>query len=224
MMIEVVSEVIVVIVMIVVSVVIVMGVMIGVVIVSGVLSVVTFSCGASCLCRGQRVKGARLWKPYVVWLMPRSVARCLMNFRWKRRMILRHFRRSLTLLWRQQNFRQQNVRWNFRAELMRQIRWPKLRRLWWMNLNRRLNLTLTRLIFHHCLCQTRRLLRLTLYPTLHPTLHLTSPVQPPSFWNHLSPCLRQKFLAKPIVQTVDPLRRPCCSPHCDNRFHKIRCP
>ena len=113
MMIEVVSEVIVM---------IVMGVMIGVVIVSGVLSVVTFSCGASCLCRGQRVKGARLWKPYVVWLMPRSVARCLMNFRWKRRMILRHLRRSLTLLWRQQNFRQENVRWNFRAELMRQIR------------------------------------------------------------------------------------------------------
>ena len=211
MMIEVVSEVIVV---------IVMGVMIGVVIVSGVLSVVTFSCGASCLCRGQRVMGARLWKPYVVWLMPRSVARCLMNFRWKRRMILRHLRRSLTLLWRQQNFRQQNVRWNFRAELMRQIRWPKLRRLWWMNLNRRLNLKLTRLIFHHCLRQTRRLLRLTLYPTLH----LTSPVQPPSFWNRLFPRLRPKSLAKHFVQTSDPLRRPWCSPRCDNRFHKNRCP
>ena len=35
-------------------------------IMSGVVSVVTFSCGASCLCRGQRVMGARLWKPYVV--------------------------------------------------------------------------------------------------------------------------------------------------------------
>ena len=211
MMIEVVSEVIVV---------IVMGVMIGVVIVSGVLSVFTFSCGASCLCRGQRVKGARLWKPYVVWLMPRSVARCLMNFRWKRRMILRHFRRSLTLLWRQQNFRQENVRWNFRAELMRQIRWPKLRRVWWMNSIRRLNVKLTRLIFHHCLRQTRRLLRLTLYPTLH----LTSPVQPPSFWNRLFPRLRPKSLAKHFVQTSDPLRRPWCSPRCDNRFHKNRCP
>ena len=215
MMIEVVSEVIVV---------IVMGVMIGVVIVSGVLSVVTFSCGASCLCRGQRVKGARLWKPYVVWLMPRSVARCLMNFRWKRRMILRHLRRSLTLLWRQQNFRQQNVRWNFRAELMRQIRWPKLRRLWWMNLNRRLNLTLTRLIFHHCLRQTRRLLRLTLHPTLHPTSHLTSPVQPRSFWNRLFPRLRPRPLAKLFVKTAGPPRRPWCSPHCDNQFHKIHCP
>ena len=103
-------------------VVIVVIVMSVVAIMSGVVSVVTFSCGASCLCRDQRVKGARLWKPYVVWLMPRSVARCLMNFRWKRRMILRHLRRSLTLLWRQQNFRQQNDRWNFRAELMRQIR------------------------------------------------------------------------------------------------------
>ena len=128
---------------------VVSGVMVGVV-ASGVVSAVTFSCGASFLCRGQRVMGARLWKPDVVWLMPRSVARCLMNFRWKRRMILRHLRRSLTLLWRQQNFRQQNVRWNFRAELMRQIRWPKLRRVWWMNSNRRLNLKLTRLIFHHC--------------------------------------------------------------------------
>ena len=133
----------------VVSGVIVMSVMIRVAIMSGVaggiVSAVTFSYGASCLCRGQRVKGARLWKPYVVWLMPRSVARCLMNFRWKRRMILRHLQRSLTLLWRQQN-----VRWNFRAELIRQIRWPKLRRVWWMNSNRRLNLKLTRLIFHHC--------------------------------------------------------------------------
>ena len=157
MMIVVVSEVIVVIVM---SVVIVMGamsvmsVMSVFAIMSGVASrvasLVTFSCGASCLCRGQLVKGARLWKPYVVWLMPRSVARCLMNFRWKRRMILRHLRRSLTLLWRQRNFRQQNVRWNFRAELMRQIRWPKSRRVWWMNSNRHLNLKLTRLIFYHC--------------------------------------------------------------------------
>ncbi len=54
----------------VVSVVIVMGVMSVVAIMSGiasrVVSVVTFSYGASCLCRGQRVKGARLWKPYVV--------------------------------------------------------------------------------------------------------------------------------------------------------------
>ncbi len=198
----------------------VVNVMSVVAIMSGVVSVVTFSYGASCLCRGQRVKGARLWKPYVVWLMPRSVARCLMNFRWKRRMILRHLRRSLTLLWRQQNFRQQNVRWNFRAELMRQIRWPKLRRVWWMNSIRRLNVKLTRLIFHHCLRQTRRLLRLPLYPTLH----LTSPVQPLLFWNRLCPRLRPKFLAKPIVQTVDPLRRPWCSPRCDNRFHKNRCP
>ena len=31
-----------------------------------VASLVTFSYGASCLCRGQRVMGARLWKPYVV--------------------------------------------------------------------------------------------------------------------------------------------------------------
>ena len=110
----------------VVSVVSVVGVMSVFAIMSGVASrvasLVTFSCGASCLCRGQRVMGERLWKPCVVWLMPRSVARCLMNFRWKRRMILRHLRRSLTLLWRQQNFRQQKVRWNFRAELMRQIR------------------------------------------------------------------------------------------------------
>lgn len=150
----------------VVSVVIVMSV---VAIMSGVVSVVTFSCGASCLCRGQRVMGARLWKPYVVWLMPRSVARCLMNFRWKRRMILRHLRRSLTLLWRQRNFRQQNARWNFRAELMRQIRWSKLRRVWWMNSIRRLNVKLTRLIFRHCLRQTRRLLRLILHPTLYPS-------------------------------------------------------
>ena len=111
--------------------VIVMSVMIEVAIMSGVagriISAVTFSCGASCLCRGQRVKGARLWKPCVVCLKPRSAARCLMNFRWKRRMILRHLRRSLSLLWSQQNFRQQIVRLNFRAELMRQIRWPKLR-------------------------------------------------------------------------------------------------
>ena len=135
-------------------------------------------------------------------------------------MILRHLQRSLTLLWRQQNLRQQHVRWNFRAELMRQIRRPKLRRVWWMNLNRRLNLKLTRLIFHHCLRQTRRLLRLTLYPTFH----LISPVQPRSFWNRPRPRLRPKFLAKPIVQTVDPLRRPWCSPRCDNRFHKNRCP
>ena len=135
-------------------------------------------------------------------------------------MILRHLRRSLTLLWRQQNFRQQIVRLNFRAELMRQIRWPKLRRALRMNSIRRPNLKLTRLIFHHCLRQTRRLLRLTLYPTFH----LTSPVQPRSFWNRLRPRLRPKFLAKPIVQTVDPLRRPWCSPRCDNRFHKNRCP
>ena len=154
MMIEVVSEVILVIVVSVMSVVIVMGVMSVFAIMSGVASrvasLVTFSCGASCLCRGQRVKGARLWKPCVVWLMPWSVAHRLKNLRWKRRMILRHLRRSLTLLWRQQNFRQQNVRWNFRAELMRQIRWPKLRRVWWMNSIRRLNVKLTRLIFHHC--------------------------------------------------------------------------
>ncbi len=185
-----------------------------------VVSTVTFSCGASCLCRGQRVMDARLWKPYVVCLKPRIAARCLMNFRWKRRMILRHLRRSLTLLWRQRNFRQQNARWNLRAELMRQIRWPKPRRVWLMHQIRRLNLKLTRLIFHHCLRQTRRLLRLPLYPTLHPT----SPVQPPSFWNRLFPRLRPKFLAKPIVRTVDPLRRPWCSPRCDNRFHKNRCP
>ena len=207
----------------VVSGVIVVIVIIRVAIMSGVASrvasLVTFSCGASCLCRGQRVKGARLWKPYVVWLMPRSVARCLMNFRWKMRMILRHLRRSLTLLWRQQNFRQQNVRWNVRAELMRQIRWLKLRRVWWMNSNRRLNLMLTRLIFHHYLRQTRRLLHLI----LHPTLHLTSQVQPPSFWNRLFPRLRPKSLAKHFVQTSDPLRRPWCSPRCDNRFHKNRC-
>ena len=143
MMIVVVSGVIVVSVMSVMSVMSVFAIMSGVA--SRVASLVTFSCGASCLCRGQRVKGARLWKPYVVWLMPRSVARCLMNFRWKRRMILRHLQRSLTLLWRQQN-----VRWNFRAELIRQIRWPKLRRVWWMNSIRRLNVKLTRLIFHHC--------------------------------------------------------------------------
>ena len=168
MMIEVVSEVIVV---------IVMGVMIGVVIVSGVLSAVTFSCGASCLCRGQRVMGARLWKPCVVWLMPRIAAHCLKNLRWKRRMILRHLRRSLTLLWRQQNLRQQNTRWNLRAELMRQIRWQKPRRVWLMHQTRRLSLKLTRLIFHHCLRQPRRLLR----PTLNPTLNPTSLVQPLSF-------------------------------------------
>ena len=157
----------------VVSGVIVMSVMIKVAIMSGVVdrivSAVTFSYGASCLCRGQRAMGARLWKPYVVCLNPRSAARCLMNFRWKRRMILRHLRRSLTLLWRQQNFRQQIVRLNFRAELMRQIRWPKLRRALRMNSIRRPNLKLTRLIFHHCLRQTRRLLRLILHPTLYPS-------------------------------------------------------
>ena len=158
MMIVVVSGVIVVSVMSVMRVVIVMGVMsvmsvfaIMSGVASRVASLVTFSCGASCLCRGQRVKGARLWKPYVVWLMPRSVARCLMNFRWKRRMILRHLQRSLTLLWRQQNFRRQIVLLNFLAELMRQIRWPKLRRAWRMNSIRRPNLKLTRLIFRHCL-------------------------------------------------------------------------
>ena len=72
MMIEVVSGVIVVVcvVIVVVSVVIVMSVMSVVAIMSGVVSVVTFSCAASCLCRGQRVKGARLWKPCVVWLRP----------------------------------------------------------------------------------------------------------------------------------------------------------
>ena len=198
----------------------VVNVMSVVAIMSGVVSVVTFSYGASCLCRGQRVKGARLWKPCVVCLKPRSAARCLMNFRWKRKMILRHLRRSLTLLWRQQNFRQQNVRWNFRAELMRQIRWPKLRRVWWMNSIRRLNVKLTRLIFHHCLRQTRRLLRLPLYPTLH----LTSLVQLLSFLNRLFPRLRPKLLAKPFLKIADPLQRLLCSPRCDNRFHKIRCP
>ena len=189
---------------------VVSGVMVGMV-ASGVVSAVTFSCGASFLCRGQRVMDARLWKPYVVCLKPRIAAHCLKNFRLKRMMILPQMPRHLTLLWRQQNFR---------AELMRQIRWPKLRRVWWMNSNRRLNLKLTRLIFHHCLRQTRRLLRLTLYPTLH----LTSPVQPPSFWNRLFPRLRPKSLAKHFVQTSDPLRRPWCSPRCDNQFHKNRCP
>ena len=199
---------------------IVMSVMIGVAIMSGVagriISAVTFSCGASCLCRGQRVKGARLWKPCVVCLKPRSAARCLMNFRWKRRMILRHLRRSLSLLWRQRNFRQQNVRWNLRADLKSQIRWPKLRHAWWMNSIRRPNLKLTRLIFHHCLRQTRRLLRLILHPTLHPS----SQVQPLSFLNRLLPRLRPQLLAT----TCDPLRLLSCSPRCDNRFHKIRCP
>jgi len=64
MMIVVVSGVIVVIVMSVVNVMSVMSVMGVIAIMSGVAnrvaSLVTFSCGASCLCRGQRVKGARL--------------------------------------------------------------------------------------------------------------------------------------------------------------------
>jgi len=197
----------------------VMVVMMGVVM-SGVVSAVTFSCAASCLCRGQRAMGARLWKPCVVYLKPRSAARCLMNFRWKRRMILRHLRRSLTLLWRQRNFRQQNVRWNFHAELMRQIRWPKLLRAWWKNSIRRLNVKLTRLIFHHCLRQMRRLLRLTLHPTLHPI----SQVQPLSFLNRQFRRLRPKLLVKPFLKIAGPLQLLWCSPHCDNRFHKIRCP
>ena len=50
-------------------------------VVNRVASLVTFSCGASCLCRGQRVMGERLWKPCVVWLMPRSVAHRLKNLR-----------------------------------------------------------------------------------------------------------------------------------------------
>ena len=185
------------------------GVMVGVV-ASGVVSAVTFACGASCLCRGQRVMDARLWKPYVVCLNPRSATRCLLNFRWKRRMILRHLQRSLALLWRQQNFRRQIVLLNFRAELMRQIR--------------RLSLTLTRLIFHHCLRQPRRLLRLTLNPTLNLTLNPTSLVQPLSVLNRLFPRLRPKPLAKLFVKTAGPPRRPWCSPHCDNQFHKIHCP
>lgn len=177
-----------------------------------IVSPVTFSYGASCLCRDPRAMGARLWKPYVVCLNPRSATRCLMNFRWKRRMILRHLRRSLTLLWRQQNFRQQIVRLNLRAELMRQIRWPKLRRAWRMNSIRRPNLKLMRLIFHHCLRQPRRLLRLLLHPT--------SLVQPLSFLNRLFPHLHPRLLAT----TCGPLRLLWCSPRCDNRFHKIRCP
>ena len=181
-----------------------------------IISAVTFSYGASCLCRDPRAMGARLWKPEVVCLNPRSATRCLMNFRWKWRMILRHLRRSLTLLWRQQNFRRQIVLLNFLAELMRQIRWPKLRRAWRMNSIRRPNLKLTRLIFRHCLRQPRRLLRLALHPTLHPT----SLVQPLSFLNRLLPHLCPKLLAT----TCDPLRLLWCSPRCDNRFHKIRCP
>ena len=139
-------------------------------------------------------------------------------------MILRQMPRNLTLLWRQQNFRQQNVRWNFRAELMRQIRWPKPRRVWLMHQIRRLSLKLTRLIFHHCLRQPRRLLRLTLNPTLNLTLNPTSLVQPLSVLNRLFPCLRPKPLAKLFVKTAGPPRRPWCSPHCDNQFHKIHCP
>jgi len=198
---------------------VVSGVMVGVV-ASGVVSAVTFSCGASCLCRGQHVMDARLWKPYVVCLKPRIAAHCLKNFRLKRMMILRQMPRNLSLLWRLQNFRQQNARWNFRPELMRQIRWSKPRRVWLMHQIRRLNLKLTRLIFHHCLRQPRRVLRLT----LNLTLNLTSPVQPLSFLNRLLPRLRPKPLAKLFVKTAGPPRRPWCSPHCDNQFHKIHCP
>ena len=194
---------------------VVSGVMVGVV-ASGVVSAVTFSCGASCLCRGQRVMDARLWKPYVVCLKPRIAAHCLKNFRSKRMMILPQMPLNLSLLWRLQNFRQQNARWNLRAELMRQTRWPKPRRVWLMHQIRRLNLKLTRLIFHHCLRQPRRLLRLTLNPT--------SLVQPLSVLNRLFPRLRPKPLAKLFVKTAGPPRRPWCSPHCDNQFHKIHCP
>ena len=193
---------------------VVSGVMVGVV-ASGVVSAVTFSCGASCLCRGQRVMDARLWKPYVVCLKPRIAAHCLKNFRLKRMMILRQMPRHLTLLWRQRK-----PRWNFRAELMRQTRWQKPSRVWLMHQIRRLNLKLTRLIFHHCLRQPRRLLRLT----LNLTLYLTSLVQPLSFLNRLFPRLRPKPLAKLFVKTAGPPRRPWCSPHCDNQFHKIHCP
>ena len=86
MMIVVVSGVIVVIVVSVMSVVIVMGVM-GVMsvmsvfaimsgVAGGIVSAVTFSYGASCLCRDPRAMGARLWKPYVVCLKPRIAAHC----------------------------------------------------------------------------------------------------------------------------------------------------
>ncbi len=198
--------------------------MIEVAIMSGVAnrvaSLVTFSCGASCLCRGQRVMDARLWKPYVVCLKPRIAAHCLKNFRSKRMMILLQIPQNLSLLWHQQNFHQQNVRWNLRAELMRQIRWPKPRRVWLMHQIRRLNLKLTRLIFHHCLRQSRRLLRLTLNLTLYPA----SLVQPLSVLNRLFPRLRPKPLAKLFVKTAGPPRRLWCSPRCDNQFHKIRCP
>ena len=199
--------------------VVVSGVMVGVV-ASGVVSAVTFSCGASCLCRGQRVMDARLWKPYVVCLKPRIAAHCLKNFRLKRMMILRQIPRNLSLLWHQRNFRQQNARWHFRAELMRQTRWQKPRRVWLMHQIRRLSLKLTRLIFHHCLRQPRRLLRLTLNPNLNLTLNPTSLVQPLSFLNRLLPRLH----LKPFVKTGGPPRRLWCSPRCDNQFHKIRCP
>ena len=185
--------------------VVVSGVMVGVV-ASGVVGVVTFSCGASCLCRGQRVMDARLWKPYVVCLKPRIAAHCLKNFRSKRMMILPQIPRNLILLWRQRNFH---------PELMRQIRWQKPRRVWLMHQIRRLSLKLTRLIFHHCLRQPRRLLRLTLNPTLNPT----SLVQPLSFLNRLLPRLHPN----PLVKTDGPPRRLWCSPRCDNQFHKIRC-
>ena len=134
-------------------------------------------------------------------------------------MILRQIPRNLSLLWHQRNFHQQNARWNFRAELMRQTRWQKPRRVWLMHQIRRLNLKLTRLIFHHCLRQSRHLLRLT----LNLTLYLTSPVQPLSVLNRLFPRLRPKPLAKLFVKTAGPPRRPWCSPHCDNQFHKIHC-